>query len=77
MMTEAAVHVKVHPHASRDAVVRHTSARFEVWVRAKPQNGAATRAVARLLADTLGVPPTRVQLVRGAAARDKVFRVSR
>jgi uncharacterized protein YggU (UPF0235/DUF167 family) len=46
-----------------------------VKVRAKPQDGAANAAVAALLANALGIAPSRLDLVRGATAREKVFRI--
>jgi hypothetical protein len=44
-------------------------------VAAAPHGGEANAAVASLLADALGVAPSRVTLVRGASSRDKVFRI--
>ncbi len=45
-------------------------------VRAKPQDGEANAAVARLLASALGVAPSRVELLRGATSREKLFRIA-
>ena len=45
-------------------------------VRAKPQDGAANAAVIRLLASALGVAPSRIELLRGAASREKLFRIA-
>jgi uncharacterized protein YggU (UPF0235/DUF167 family) len=50
---------------------------LRVRVTAAPDGGEANRAVAVLLADALRVPRSRIALVRGAAARDKLFRVER
>ncbi|OYT69719.1 MAG: hypothetical protein CFK49_11075 [Armatimonadetes bacterium JP3_11] len=38
-----------------------------------PTDGAASRAVIRLLADYFGVPPSRIRLVSGASSRQKGF----
>jgi uncharacterized protein YggU (UPF0235/DUF167 family) len=46
-----------------------------VRVTAPPDGGQANRAVTDLLAAALGVPRSGVELVRGARARDKFFRV--
>jgi uncharacterized protein YggU (UPF0235/DUF167 family) len=43
-------------------------------VRAKPQDGAANTAVIELLAKALGTAPSRIELVRGATSREKLFR---
>lgn len=42
-------------------------------VRAKPEDGKATEAVRELLATALGVAPSRVELLRGATSREKMF----
>lgn len=46
-------------------------------VRAKPQDGKANDAVRDLLAAALGVAPSRLELLRGATSREKLFRVGR
>ncbi len=48
---------------------------LKVRVRAAPEDGAATAAVARVIAQALGVPASRVVLTAGATARLKTFRV--
>ena len=50
-----------------------------LWVRvtAPPADGLANRAVTDLLARALGLPASAVALVRGAASRDKLFRIER
>ena len=40
-----------------------------------PEGGKANAAVQKLLAKALGIAKSRLVLVRGATARDKVFRV--
>lgn len=46
-----------------------------VYVRERAVEGKATEAVARVLAEHLGVPKSRVELVSGATSRVKRFRV--
>jgi uncharacterized protein YggU (UPF0235/DUF167 family) len=46
-----------------------------VKVRAAPADGAANAAVLRVIADALGVAPSRLQLVRGATSRTKVVSI--
>ena len=46
-----------------------------VYVRERAIEGRATDAVIRLLAEHLGVPRSRVELVSGATSRVKRFRV--
>ena len=44
-------------------------------VRAVPEDGKANAAVVKLLAKAMGVAKSRLALLRGATARDKVFRL--
>ncbi len=46
-----------------------------IYVREPAVEGKATEAAARLLAEHLGVPRSRVTLVSGATSRIKRFRV--
>ena len=67
--------VRVQPGAGRDEVIGWREDALRVRVTAPPHDGRANLAVTRLLAAALGVAPSTVELVRGAAARDKLFRV--
>jgi uncharacterized protein (TIGR00251 family) len=44
-------------------------------VSAPPVDGKANKALCRLIAKRVGVPPSRVSVVRGEKSRDKVVRV--
>lgn len=66
--------VRVTPRASRNAVVSEGGA-IRVYVTVVPEDGKANEAVRKLLATALGVAKSRLILVRGQTARDKVFRV--
>lgn len=48
---------------------------YRVYVTAVPEDGKATKAVIALLAKHLGIAKSRLELVRGETARDKVFRI--
>jgi len=69
--------VRVQPRARRNEVVGQPDGVWRVRVTAAPEGGEANRAVIALLADTFGVAPSRIVLVRGAASRDKLFRIER
>ncbi|MTH64425.1 DUF167 domain-containing protein [Paracoccus shanxieyensis] len=66
--------VRVTPRASRNAVLADAGG-LRVTVTAVPEDGKANKAVQKLLAKSLGIAPSRLVLIRGATARDKVFRV--
>jgi uncharacterized protein (TIGR00251 family) len=67
--------VRVQPGASTDAILGWQGRALRVRVSAPAREGRANAAVARLLAEALGVPPSTVELARGAAGRDKLFRL--
>jgi uncharacterized protein len=71
------LHVRVQPRASRNEVVGWQDDALRVRVTAPPADGLANRAVTDLLARALGLPASQVALVRGAASRDKLFRIAR
>ena len=48
---------------------------YAARVTAPPVDGRANDALCRLIADRAGVAPSRVSVVRGGRARDKVVRV--
>ncbi len=70
----ATVAVRVTPRAATNAIVLRDGA-IRVAVTAAPEGGKANAAVQKLLAKALGVPKSRLRLIRGESARDKVFSV--
>lgn len=70
----AEIAVRVTPKASRDRIAVEDGM-IRVYVTVVPEDGKANQAVVKLLARALGVAKTRLTLVRGAASRDKVFRL--
>lgn len=71
------LHVRVKPAARRDEILGWLGDVLRVRVTAPPADGEANHAVTALLADALGIAPSRISLVRGAASSDKLFRVER
>ena len=69
------LHVKVHPRARRDKVQVIDGRSLKVSVTAPPEDGKANDAVMALLAKTLGVAKSDVEIVRGRRSRDKLVRV--
>lgn len=66
--------LRVSPGARREAL-EETPEGLRCAVTAPPEDGKANAAVAALLARALGVPKSRLVLVRGATSRDKLFRL--
>ena len=68
--------VRLTPKGGRDAIdgietLADGSTVLKVRVRAAPHEGGANAALGRVLAKALGVPPSRVEVVGGAASRIK------
>lgn len=75
------VTVRATPRGGRDAldgraILSDGREILKVRVRAAPEDGAATAAVAKVLAEATGVAPSHVRLQSGATQRVKVFRIS-
>ena len=70
----AEITVRVTPRAARNAVEEGPEG-LRVSVTTVPEDGKANKAVIKLLAEALGLAKSRLTLVRGATARDKVFRL--
>jgi hypothetical protein len=68
--------VRVQPRASRDGLSGERDGALVVRLVAPPVEGAANEALSRFLARTLGVAPSAVRVVSGAAGRNKVVSVS-
>ncbi len=74
------VSVRATPKGGRDALDGTTILSdgrevLKIRVRAAPEDGAATAAVAKVLASAAGIAPSAVRLASGATARLKVFRL--
>ena len=69
------ISLRVSPRAARDRIVQEEAGVLRVYVTAPPEDGKANKAVQKLLAKAMGVAKSRLVLVRGQTARDKVFRV--
>jgi uncharacterized protein (TIGR00251 family) len=67
--------VRVQPGSSRNEVVGKRDGAVIVRVTAAPADGKANTAACKLLAERVGIPPSRVEVVRGALRRDKVIRL--
>ncbi|MFG1344150.1 DUF167 family protein [Xanthobacter autotrophicus DSM 431] len=75
------VTIRATPRGGRDAIDGVASLSdgrdvLKVRVRVAPEDGAATAAVGRVLAEAAGVAPSQVKLASGATARVKTFRIA-
>ncbi len=67
--------VKAQPRSKAPGVEETAPGSFRVRVRAAPDRGRANDEIIERLAEHLGVPPSRLTLVRGAASSRKVVRL--
>ncbi len=74
-MPQATISVRLQPRGRSDELVGLRDGVLIARVTAPPVDGRANEAVCRLLAKALGVRPSRVAIVRGERARDKVLTV--
>jgi uncharacterized protein YggU (UPF0235/DUF167 family) len=69
--------VRVTPRAGRDAIDGFSLAgHLRVRVGAAPAEGAANKAVIRVLSRALGVPPSRIAIAADASSRIKSLDVA-
>jgi uncharacterized protein (TIGR00251 family) len=63
--------VKVAPRASHNKIAQISEGVLKVRLTAPPVEGAANRALVKLLAKALGLPKSKVQVIKGLKSRDK------
>ncbi|MGH1368258.1 MAG: DUF167 domain-containing protein [Maritimibacter sp.] len=66
------LHVRVTPNSARNEL-RVVEGMIKVSVTAVPEDGKATKSVIKLLSKALGLPKSKLVLLRGATHRNKVF----
>ncbi len=62
---------RVNPGSSRSRVEGLSAGRIVISVHAQPQQGKANREALRVLSDFLGVPPSRLAILKGGTSRNK------
>jgi uncharacterized protein (TIGR00251 family) len=67
--------VRVQPRSASDGLGGIRQGALVVRLTAPPVEGKANAALARFLGRTLRVPPSAVEVVRGATGRDKLVRI--
>jgi uncharacterized protein len=66
----------VQPRATRTAVVGMHGSSLKIKVAAPPVDGKANDALRAFVADALGLPRSRVELIAGASSRHKRLRIA-
>ena len=70
-MNEGIIKVRVTPRSARNAVLGWQDDVLLVRLTSPPVEGEANRALCRLLAQELDLPPSRVYLAKGERGRSK------
>jgi uncharacterized protein len=68
--------IRVQPRAKRDEVVGERAGAIVIRLKAPPVDGKANAALIDFIANAANLPHSRVEIVRGATAREKVVRVA-
>ncbi len=69
------ISIRARPGA-RQARIHEVAGRLQVAVTEPAADGRANRAIEKALARHLGVAPSRVRIVSGHTARDKIVEVA-
>jgi len=72
---EKIINLWVQPKASRNEVVGYQGEFLRIRVTAPPTGGLANRLCCQLLAETMGVASSRIEIVSGHSSRRKRVRV--
>jgi uncharacterized protein (TIGR00251 family) len=67
--------VRVIPRARRTEVAGRRGPAILIRLAAPPVDGAANAALIAFLAERLGLPQSRISIVRGVTARDKTVAI--
>jgi len=73
--TERVLDIWVQPRASGNQILGYRGEFLRIRVTAAAMEGAANRLCREVLAEALGVPPSRVEILKGHKARRKRVRI--
>jgi uncharacterized protein (TIGR00251 family) len=68
--------VRVQPKASKREIVPITATEFRARLTSAPEKGRANRELLELLSEYLGLPLSRLKIIRGEKSRVKLVEIS-
>ncbi|MFH0771322.1 MAG: DUF167 domain-containing protein [Candidatus Omnitrophota bacterium] len=71
------ISVKVKASTKQERVEKIDETNYFVWVREKPVEGKANQAVMELLAEYFDIAKSKIILLKGQTAKNKVFDVEK
>jgi len=74
--TSCVIDVLVQPRASRAKIGPRHDGRIKIAVTAPPVDGEANAAVIELLAKSLGVAKSAIEVIAGTSSRRKTLRIA-
>lgn len=75
-MEDTILKVYLQPRASKNEIVGLYREGIKITVTAPPVDEKANKALIQLLAKTLKIPPTRIEILKGYHSREKILRIS-
>jgi len=63
--------IRTQPGSSKNRIIGEYGGRLKLAVTAAPEKGKANKAVIELLADTLRINESSIQIISGESSRDK------
>ena len=72
---KATIEVHLQPGAKRNEIAGFREGILYAKVTALPHKGQANRALLQLISQTLGVPKSNVEIIRGLSSRNKVISI--
>ena len=75
MIKSLRIAIKVQPRSPRAGVELSGEGEYRVRVHSAPEDGKANAEMIELLAAHLGVPRSRIRIVRGASSRHKIVEI--
>ena len=72
---EKILNIWVKPRASRNEILGYENDLLRLRVTASPIDGEANLLVRKVLAEALGIPPSRVEIIKGEKGRMKRVRI--
>lgn len=69
------IFLTVKPAAKQDRVEKTDETHYKVWVKAPAAEGRANEAIVEVFARYLGVPKSRLTMIRGFKSKVKVIEI--
>ncbi len=69
------IYVEARPNAKKEKTEQLDQTHFKITVKELPKDGKANEAIAKALAERLGVARSRIRLDSGFSSRSKIFEV--